>query len=259
MDLGLRGKRALVVGGSYGIGGAISLMLAQEGALVYVMARSAGALDALQSNSEGLPGTLIPVQGDALVAADVDRIVSDVAGSGGLDMAILAVGSGKKGYLHELSDAEWAASYDLNLVTAVRLARASTPYLQQTKGSLTFLGAASGKQPTLGQSASNAAKAALISLTRSLAEELAPAIRVNSVCPGRILTPRRKARVEREAPAEGMTPEQVHAKHAQQTALKRLGSSEEVAAAAVFLASPIASYITGQSLTVDGGQVKGIL
>jgi 3-oxoacyl-[acyl-carrier protein] reductase len=260
MDLGLRGAAALVIGGSYGIGAAIARTLAQEGASVTVVARDERRLRQAVAELQHSTGqTVRSIAGDATSAADVERAVAAATIDGMLDIAIMAAGASRRATLVELTDADWVASFDLNLLSAVRLARAAAPLLRASHGSLTFLAAASGKQPTPGQIASNVSKAALINLTRSLAEELAPDVRVNAVCPGRVLTPQWERKAAVEGPAEGLTPEAYLQRVAQTTALKRMGQPEEIAALAVFLASRRASYITGQSVSADGGLVKAII
>jgi 3-oxoacyl-[acyl-carrier protein] reductase len=260
LDLGLEGAVALVVGGSQGIGASVVRLLAGEGAHVTAMARDLPALEATVAEAAAATGaTIAAVQGDALKAADVQRAVAQAARGGRLDIAILAAGAGRRARLAELSDDDFIASYDLNVLSAIRLTRAAYPFLKDSRGSLTFLSAASAKQPTPGQLVSNVAKAALVNATKSLADELAPEVRVNAVCPGRVLTPQWKRKAEVEGPEHGLTPEAYLARVAEATALKRMGQPDEVASLVVFLASRAASYITGQSISADGGLVKGLL
>ena len=120
MDLGLRGARALVVGGSYGIGAAIVRRLAEEGAEITVMARGEAALDAAVSAIRNATAARISaVAGDALARDDIERAVREAASSGRLDIAILAAGGSRRGLLSELSDEDWLNSYDFNVVSAV--------------------------------------------------------------------------------------------------------------------------------------------
>ena len=260
MDLGLRGASALVIGGSYGIGASIVRILAAEGAAVTAMARDAATLETSVAGARAATGgTIAALAGDVLRREDVDRAVDAAAAGGNLDIAILVAGGSRRARLPDLEDDDWLASYDLNLVSAARLARAAVPLLKGAEGSLTFLGAASGKQPTPGQIVSNAAKAALINFTRSLGEELAPHVRVNCVCPGRVLTPRWERKAVEESRASGLAPAAYIEEVAQTIPMKRFGRPEEIASMVVFVASRQASYITGQSISVDGGLVRSII
>jgi 3-oxoacyl-[acyl-carrier protein] reductase len=224
------------------------------------MARDQGTLEATAREASAQSGVAVAaVQGDARSDADVRNAVERAAQGGRLDIAVLTAGAGKRAFLAELSDKDILDSYDLNVLSAVRLTRAAAALLKDSRGSLTFLSAASAKQPTAGQLASNTAKAALVNLTKTLAEELAPEIRVNAVCPGRVLTPQWLKKAAIEGPEHGMTAEAYLEKVGQTTSLRRMGQAEEVAALVVFLASERASYITGQSISADGGLVKSLI
>lgn len=259
MDLALRDRPVLLVGGTRGIGRETARLLGQEGARVAVVARDPADLDATAAEVGRLGGTGHSIRADVTDAADAARAVAQaVEVLGSLDAVIHAVGAGYRGRFTELDDATWHAAFELNFFAAVRIVRLTVPHLSRG-GRIVLLGAASGRQPTLHQSPSNAAKAALANLTRSLADELAPSgITVNCVAPGRILTERRRKRLEDHARGRGGAPEAAVQNDAAGIPLGRLGEPAEVAAVVVFLASPRASYLTGQSILVDGGLVRAV-
>lgn len=259
MDLALRDRPVLLVGGTRGIGRETARLLGQEGARVVLVARDATELAAAAAEVGRLGGTGVAVRADVTDAADAARAVAQaVEVLGSLDAVIHAVGAGHRGAFMELDDASWHAAFELNFFSAVRMVRLAVPHLPRG-GRIVLLGAASGRQPTPRQSPSNAAKAALANLVRSLADELAPAgLTVNSVAPGRILTERRRRRLEDHARRRGTAPEAAIGDDAAGIPLGRLGEPAEVAAVIVFLASPRASYLTGQSILVDGGLVRAV-
>ncbi|HEV8340156.1 MAG TPA: SDR family oxidoreductase [bacterium] len=177
---------------------------------------------------------------------------------GGFDALIHAVGRGFRGAFLELDIATWREAFELDLFAAVRVVRLAVPHLHPG-GRIVLLGAASGKQPTARQSPSNAAKAALTNLTVGLADELAPlGLTVNCVAPGRILTERRQRRLDDEARLRGATAEAVLREDTARVPLGRHGDPAEVAAVVVFLASPRAAYVTGQTIIADGGLVRSV-
>lgn len=253
MDLGLRGRVALVTGASQGIGGAVALELAREGARVAFCGRRVETLAAAEAALRervpeadvlALPADVTrPEQVEALVAAVAERL-------GQVEVLVNAVGHGVAARFPALSEDAWSEALNANLLSATRVTQRVLPAMQVAGwGRIVNVSAVSGRQPTLGQVASNAAKAALISFTKSLSAEVAEqGITVNTVLPGRILS----ERVLREHSAEARE------QRAAAIPMKRYGAADEVAAAVVFLTSTRASYITGAALAVDGGLVTAM-
>lgn len=253
MDLGLRGSRALITGGSRGIGFAVADALAAEGAAVGLVARDAAGL-AAAAERLGLRG--VPV---ATAVADVTdtpglkRAVDDIATAlGGLDHLVAnAGGTVGRGNLTSAGDGDFTATFALNAGHAAELVRAGLAHLRAAGGgAVVIISSITGLRPAP-RTAYAAAKAAEIHLAATAAQELAPAgIRVNAVSPGSIMFPGGGWDTFRQE-----HPEDFAAFLASQFPFGRLGRPEEVADVVTFLLSARASWITGANIVVDGGQV----
>jgi 3-oxoacyl-[acyl-carrier protein] reductase len=261
MDLQFDGRRTLIVGASYGIGFATASLAAAEGANLLLVSRS-------QSNLEIAARTLKSIPEPALLAADMtkpeegDKLARAVAERwGALDVLVTAVGGSIRSEFQDLTDEQWSQNYVYNISSTVRAVRATLPFLRLGNApAIVILGAASAKMPYAHQIASNTHKAGLLALSKTLAQELAvEGIRVNLVGPGRTLTPLWLNRAEKLASEQNVSQDDIIRSFSEDIPLKRFAQPEEVAAMVVWLSSPRASYITGQSINVDGGIARGLL
>ncbi len=260
MDLGLNEKRAIVAAASGGLGFAIAHALAAEGARVAISSRSADRATAAAAVIAAATGTeVIAAQCDVSSAGEVSHWVDDVAeGWGGLDIVIPNAGGPQAGTFDELSSDQWDEAYRLTLRSAVMFAAAARPHLDRG-GAMLYLTSASVKEPIGILVLSNVFRAGVAALAKSLATEWAPAgIRVNHLIPGRIATDRLLELDAGLAAREGTTPEAVRERISSGIPLGRYGEPEEFAAAATFLVSDAAAYITGATLQVDGGMLHTV-
>ena len=253
MDLGLRGRRALITGGSRGIGFAVAEALAAEGAAVGLVARDAAGLAAAAERlgSRGVP--VATAVADVTDTPQLKRAVDDIATAlGGLDHLVAnAGGTVGRGNLTSAGDDDFTATFALNAGHAAELIRAGLTHLRAAGGgSVVIISSITGMRPAP-RTAYAAAKAAEIHLAATAAQELAPAgIRVNAVSPGSIMFPGGGwDSFQREHP------EDFAAFLASQFPFGRLGRPEEVADVVTFLLSARASWITGANIAVDGGQI----
>ena len=261
MDLGLAGRETLVVGGSAGIGLAIARLLAAEGASVTIAARDADRLQEAAA-SIGRSGES-EVSWFAVDVTDDDaeiQLASRYAGKS-IDILIVTVGGSIRGRFDSFGDDAWHDNYNMNVIGPVRTVRALLGSLEAGRSpAIVLLGAAGAKMPYVNQVVSNVHKAGLLALVKTLSHELAgKGIRVNAISPGRTLTRLWLDRAEQLAAEQGTTPAAVIEEFATEIPLGRFAEPDEIAQAVVFVASDRASYITGQSISVDGGIGRGLL
>jgi 3-oxoacyl-[acyl-carrier protein] reductase len=258
MDLGLRGRAAFVAASSKGMGRATADQFAAEGADVGMCARTAPALEAAAASVRAHGGRVVATVADLSNAEQTKTAVErTVAELGRLDALVVNAGGPSRAGFGDLADDDWEVAIQLTLMSAVHLVRAALPALRESDAaSIVFIASTSVKQPISGLTLSNSIRGAVNGLAKTLSNELAPHIRVNSILPGSIRTDRQ---VE-IAQAAGVTDLDAYfANVGRNTPLARIGESDEIAKAAVFLCSPAASFITGVALAVDGGQIQSVV
>ena len=263
MDLQLRDRCAIVCAASKGLGRATAMALAREGARVAICARTAAALQDAAGAIRAVTGaTVVPIVADVSRADDVQRLVEESAGAlGAIDILVTNTGGPKSGPFTSFSDADWQAAIESVLMSVVRLSRAVVPHMRQRGGGrIINITSISAKQPVEGLVLSNALRAGVTGLARTIANELAADnILVNCVAPGYTKTDRVVELAQAAATREGVTADEVQQRTEQAIPLRRLATTEEFANVVVFLASGRASYVTGTTVQIDGGYIRGLL
>jgi pteridine reductase len=246
-SLPLTGRCALITGAAKRLGAGIARALHAEGAnvVIHYHRSEAQARDLASALNSARPGSASLIRSDLLDAARLpDLIAHAVAACGGLDILINNASTFYPTPLGSITLAQWDDLFGTNLKVPLFLAQAAAPYLRQRQGLIINMVDIHAQRPLPEHPVYCAAKAGLVMLTRSLARELGPEVRVNGIAPGPVLWP------------EAGAPESLKTEIIDKTALKRMGSPDDIARAVLFLAKD-APYVTGQILAVDGGRSIG--
>jgi 3-oxoacyl-[acyl-carrier protein] reductase len=257
MDLGLQDRVAIVTGASRGIGKYIAQALAREGCDIAICARTEDDLKEAARDIEDAGAEVLALPMDVTDEGEPERLVKETAEKfGRIDTYVGNVGSNRKGSFETLSDEDWEDLINLNLMSHVRVSRAAVPHMREVEGaSICYISSIFGRElGGAGLSLYNTTKSALISLSKVMAQDLAPEIRVNSIAPGSIRFPGgswdQRVKENPEAMEEFVD---------ENIAIGRFGRAEEVADAVTFLCSERASLITGSCINVDGGQSHSLI
>lgn len=256
MDMGIRGKAALVTAASKGMGKATAMGLAAEGVRVLMCARTAADIKAAADEVRTKTGVeVVDMTADVTKKEDVERLVKRAEEAfGGVDILVANSGGPPRGDLEEMTDEQWYGAFEVATLSVVRLIRGVLPSMKRKRwGRILSIQSVSVKQPVPGLLLSNAVRPGVAGMFKTLSEDLGKHnITINVVCPGKILTDRLLG----GARQAGLPRDEFLQKAGLDIPLGRVGTAEEFANVMVFLASERASYVTGVAMQVDGGLIR---
>lgn len=261
MDLHLQGKVALVIASSQGLGKAIATQLVKEGAHVMITSRNTEKLQCVQKElNEYDSGKVEYYTADIGNVEDIKALVKrtrEVFGK--IDILVNNAGGPPGGSFEQFTDEDWQKSFELNLLSYIRIIKEVLPDLKKEGGKIINIASSSIKQPIPGLLLSNTFRLGIVGLTKTLAEEFAPYnILINTVAPGRIATDRVDFLDQMKADKQNISKDTIKEQSEKTIPLGRYGTTEEFANVVTFLVSDASSYVTGSSILVDGGMVKAI-
>ena len=256
----MSGTVAVVTGASAGIGRATAIRLAKDFSGVVLVARNKGAL--LEVAGE------VRAAGAESVVLDLDLSLAEAAGAvvkgvmdrfGRIDAVLNIAGAVPQVDLFEMTDQQWRDGMELKLHGARRLTIAAWGALKASNGSVVFMSGSAALDPKPGFAAVAATNAAIIAMAKAFAEQgIKDGVQVNSIVPGAVMTGRRRSFLEKWAPAHQMSFEEAMKKFPEEAGIARYGEPEEIAGLLAYMVSPAAKWMTGSSVRMDGGEVKGI-
>lgn len=253
-------KTAIVTGGSRGIGRAIALRLAQDGAQVVLCARDLAPLNATVADIERSQGRALAISADLRDPASADRLIgSTLDAFGAIDILVNNAGATKRGEFEELSEEDWTDGFALKFFGAVRVTRAAWPHLKRQSGSVVNIAGIGGRTPGPHFAIGGSVNAALLSFTKSLADVgIRDGIQVNAINPGSVRTERLARRLAADAATAGINIEATTHNLISSSNATRLGEPEDIANLVAFVVSPAGRFLQGSLIDIDGGQTKTI-
>ena len=253
-------RTAIVTGGNRGIGRAIALRIARDGAQVVLCARDQSALDDAVQEIERSHGRAVAVSLDLRAPESAAQLVdSALAAFGTIDILINNAGATKRGEFETLSDEDWADGFALKLFGAVRLTRAAWPHLKQRSGSVVNIAGIGGRTPGPQFAIGGSVNAALLSFTKALADAgIRDGVQVNAINPGSVRTQRLARRLAADAERFGIDVDTAARNLVREANATRLGEPEDIANLVALIVSPEGRFLQGSLIDIDGGQTKTI-
>ena len=256
----LDGKIAIVTGASRGIGRAIALRLAQDGATLVLASRTAADLDKVASQIKSGGGKATCVPGDLREPGSPAAVVKAALDAhGAIDILVNNAGATKRGDFFALTDADWADGFALKFMGAVRVTRAAWPHLKARRGTVLNIIGSGGRTPGAEFTIGGSVNGACLSFSKAIADlGIRDGVQVNAINPGRVKTDRLKQMLADEAAERGSDVEAATAAIIREMQIVRLGEPEDIAHLAAYMVSPQSRYMQGALIDIDGGQTKTI-